>query len=210
MEEGVRVSETLKPTFTKILDVANPNGQWVCSACLLAMHEKWPVKGREKLQKLRNYGHYVTASQWRMLQLKSKDPRDRRFAQKVLVGEHKECWACVLAVSGQKHLLYHAPVNLPGERRIKFLLEEETCECLPQDLRKLLKIIEDLGQKFQVRDTKTNKGEVSSGRYDTRKIVQFGADQWERSERELRQWRGTVVFDAACYLAVPAEEGGEG
>ena len=197
---GLPARKAIRATFTNYDLLRGQGGTHVCSACLTAQSEKWPMPGREKLQKLRNYSHMVTPTSWETY---SKTRKDRRRFVAALLADHPDPWGGVVAVSGQKHLLFRAPVNPPGVGRLRFLVEEEECACSREDLRAVLELVATLGGTFSVRTSSHGPGEVETGQYRPDRIATFGPAEWAGLEEQLEPWRGTVLFSAALFLATP-------
>ncbi len=95
-------------SFNDWSSVAYPNSESICSGCKIAFDEKRQIAGRDKLQKVRNWSWMVTDGGMTIL----GSPKDIR--QSCLVPPSGR-FAIAVAVSGQKHILWRAPVNQPGD-----------------------------------------------------------------------------------------------
>lgn len=206
-----RIKGWLKPTFTAYpLMKAYAHEAWICVACLHATWEDAVVPGSSAnlnantglptKKKMRNFSHLVEGSHWRPC---TKAQEGRQEIRDFLLAVHAEPWAAAIATSGQKHILFLAPVNHPGLHGApaRVLVETEICTYTPADLERLLAVYEDLYTTF-------SKIEIVSGDYSPNRIVQFGVDRWGKQEAAIQKHRGDRLFELASFLAIRRENDG--
>lgn len=111
MSEGVPRQVAIKSTFTDHEKASSPNSTHLCISCAFSLCEAFPVTGYEKPQRLRTHSHFVTVREWEVLSKKQK-----ARMRDILLNPPEEHWAFVIAVSGQKHLLFRTPVNSSREQ----------------------------------------------------------------------------------------------
>lgn len=131
---GSPASEPFKPSsmFTAHDLVHDHRSRFVCAGCLIATDEKAVLAGKEKLQKRRNYSWLVTGKA--MVPYGKGDIGPLR---KICLDPPSEPWCLAIAVSGQKTILYRAPVNVV--RPIcAVLLEEQIVHFEPSQLGAVL------------------------------------------------------------------------
>lgn len=110
----------LRSSFADWWHVANPKSQVICNGCDIALREKVPMEGRDKLQKTRSYSWLVTTT----------DATPYTKADKAVLLRHclappDPPWALAIADSGQKHLLYRTRANCD---RSPWVVQFETAE----------------------------------------------------------------------------------
>ena len=184
---GLPFQQWVRPTFTdwdKIL-----HGDIICQRCQFAFEEQSILLaeklGKDKPQRMRNYSHFVVSGQWVPL---SKSEKSRMV--EILRGEFD---LAVIAVSGQKHILFRAVPRI-----VQY--EEQRLHDLPTALRLLGPVTEMYTAGF-------SKQEIASGRYHPEKLIAF--PKWYELERELRPHRGSLAFEMAIFLAQREEPNGE-
>jgi hypothetical protein len=133
------VETALKKTFTAWRSVVCPESDWVCDGCPVALDEKADL-GKDKPQKIRNYSWVVTAT---TADFFSKAIEDRQKLSQVCLQPPTPPFAVVIATSGQKQLLFRAPVNWQSDI-VSLLLEEEQLTYAPFSLRSRLDLIDRL------------------------------------------------------------------
>lgn len=185
---------TLPPTFMDYDKARCPESGYICDACWFSMAEQSELLaervGKDRPQRMRNYSHFVLDGQWYPL---SKG--DKR-AMCNLLEQAPEL--AVIAVSGQKHLVFRAQ---PG----RWQVEEQAV--LP-DVDRLGAM---MAQVQTLYDGGFSKGEIESGHYTSRRIMAYGVERWESVERVIRHWRGSATFELAVFLCQKSEgEDGQG
>lgn len=124
---GVRVTKT----FWDWDAVAFPRSEWQCAGCTEFLREKREMSGYEKPQKTRNHSWYASDKP----ELRSFTKRDLPALREICLDPPADfAWGLAIAVSGQKHILYRTPVNLPGGESFKVQLEQLTVGYHPDDL----------------------------------------------------------------------------
>jgi hypothetical protein len=137
---------------------------------------------------MRNYSHFIVKGEWIVL---SK-------AQKVKIAEtlFSNPDVAVIAATGQKHIIFRAR---PGH----WQFEEQTI--VPDRIR----LVACLSPIQGLYDGGFSKGQIQSGRYDQRSIMEFGPGEWHRVETRLRSLRGTKIFSLALFLAQKGAQDGD-
>lgn len=160
-------------------------GSIICHACQFAFADDSVLLaqrlGKDKPQRMRNYSHFVVAGEWRPI---SKG--DKRQMADILL--HQAPDAVIVAVSGQKHLIFRA---LPGWWQI----EEQAVRPFPAQLAIVLATVEALyGSGFA-------KEEIETGRYAQARILAQGLPTWRPLEAIIRPLRGSLALSLALFLA---------
>lgn len=99
----------VQKTFTAVADVANPGSGFVCGGCVTSMEEKTEftmLDGEIRTDKVRGYSWIVTS---RAIALTVKHRDAMRDA---CVNPPAPPFTIVLSMTGKKHLMYRAAVNL--------------------------------------------------------------------------------------------------
>lgn len=178
---GISFDVWVKETFTNFDNLKQ--GDVICKNCLFKFdeHSKMLAKkvGKEKPQRMRNYSHFIVNGEWIPL---GKDKKSR-MADLLLSCDPK---LAVISESGQKHLWFRAK---PG----MWQFEEQSIIPDKELLRWLLIRIEKLMQTF-------SKTEIKSGRYNQKRILDFGLQFWAHIENEIKQHRGSQYFELALFL----------
>ncbi|MEG3070998.1 MAG: hypothetical protein RQM92_09490 [Candidatus Syntrophopropionicum ammoniitolerans] len=99
-------------------------------------------------------------------------------------------FVCCLAVSGQKHLTFKAPVNV-DRQRFTVMLEEQPIHVSPKKLEHLLDMVEELYVYF-------TKNEIITGNYSQHRIKECGIRQWGELEGMLEFWRAGHCLSWLC------------
>jgi len=190
----------IKPTFMDHDKCAAPTATYVCPACVFAFDERSAllqcIVGKDKPQRMRNYSHFVTAQGWLPLGKGDK----RRMQDLLLAAEFPRL--AVVAVSGQKHIIFRAAVNPPGATAGWVQLEEQRLWVNPPELHMLLHMIEQLCTGG------FSKAEIRSGHYAQYRIARFGPSDWWALEERLRPRRGHSLFDLALFLGQKGDSDG--
>lgn len=159
-------------------------GEIVCHACLFTFDDSSALLqarlGRDKPQRLRNYSHFVLDGVWHPLSKANK----REMVELLRAGPE----VAVIAVSGQKHILFRAR---PGWWQI----EEATV--LPFGVA-LWPALTDVERLY---NGGFSKAEIATGQYIQRRIIQFGLGEFLELEARLRPQRGTMPLELALFLA---------
>jgi hypothetical protein len=145
---------------------------------------------------MRNYSHFIVAGEWIPL---SKAEKWRM--RQILLGVPFPKLA-VIAVSGQKHLVFRARWNDEDAAAGWVQFEEAPIFVEPKQLAAKLDVVDALYQVF-------TKSEIATGHYAMRSIQQFGIERFMRLEATASQWRGQPLFDLALFLAQRSDENGD-
>ncbi len=168
-------------------------GEILCHACQFAFTDRSAPLGDRlqtgKPQRMRNYSHFVVGGVWYPVSKGDK----RRMAEILL---HLAPEVAVIAVSGQKHLIFRAS---PGW----WQFEEQAVRPFPAQLATALQAVEALyGGGFA-------KSEIESGRYSQARIMAYGLAAWRAQEDIIKPLRGALSLALALFLAQrPQEEDG--
>lgn len=197
--EGIAFEKWVKPTFTDFDKLQG--GEIVCDACLFffdeASEELAKRMGKEKPQRMRNYSHFIVNGEWTPLSKGNKAQM-----RELLLGETFPELAAI-ADSGQKHIVFRATRNPAGSKAGWVQFEEQKLYLLPDELRGLLALIEQLYEEF-------SKGEIESGNYEGHRILKFGMDRWLELENKIKAMRGKPIFSLALFLAQRSDDGKSG
>ena len=168
-------------------------GTIICHACQFCFADQNQALtarlGKDKHQRMRNYSHFVFRGEWIPL---SKGDKLRMRTILLAVPD-----VAVVATSGQKHIIFRAQ---PGWWQI----EEQSVRAFPAELARLLPLVEE------IYGAGISKAEIESGRYQQRRLLDFGLARWREVESELKPLRGTVRLQLALFLAQKGYEGDTG
>lgn len=188
-------------TFTN-WDLLFP-GEVICDACAFWFAQRSEElarrTGKEKLQRMQNYSHFVKAGEWIPLGKGDK----ARMQELLLAPPFPEMAA--ITTSGQKHIAFRARrrLNPPGATAGWVQFEEHSLWVEPEKLRALLDIIEELYTVF-------SKSEIETGQYNQYRIQSFGMERWMELEDKIGPIRKTLLFALALFLAQRKEESQHG
>lgn len=167
--------------------VRSPQSAHVCEPCIWAM-------GGRGTEAMRMWTHLYDAGEYVRVN-KAHKPQIREFLRKPKRGP----WFAAIADSGQKQILPWVPVNPPGCKRGRVLMDE-TFVALPDDSG--WQLVDDMTQLLT--DGATKAG-VERGEY--------GPGEWARCPEAIRafedKWghlRGGAWFGLALWLAQRDEE----
>lgn len=164
-------------------------GTIICHACQFGCDEAnielTQRTGKEKLQRMRNYSHFVLNHKWLPLSKGNK----HRMREILMQGPQ----LAVIAESGQKHLVFRAQ---PGF----WQFEEQRMRPCPELLIALLDLIE------QLYNAGARKSEIESGRFSQRTLLKIGVDLWRVVNPQLTPYRGGLPLKLAIFLAQKEED----
>lgn len=144
-------------------------------------------------QRMRNYSQFVVGGQWTPL---SKGQKAEMTALLTAVPFPE---LAVVAESGQKHIVFRARRNPVGSVAGWVQLEEDTIWVDPGKLRALLDVVEALMPGF-------GKGQIESGEYYQKNIMEFGFAKWHALEQKVKPHRGGQLLRLAIFLGqMPGE-----
>jgi len=162
-------------------------GDILCAACQFTFDDAQPLltqrTGKDKPQRMRNYSHFVVGGKWL--------PLSKGQKREMLACLRRNPTAAVIATSGQKHIIFRAQAGW-------WQVEEQG---LLPNLRSMdanLALVEPLYAVF-------SKEEIDSGRYQQKRMMEFGLAKFLQIETALKAWRGSVYFDLALFLAQKEE-----
>lgn len=194
-DNGTSFQDWVKDTFTDF-DKLHP-GDTLCNDCAFWFNERSTElaekTGKDKPQRIRNYSHFIKSGTWTPLSKANKHEMQRLL----LNGPFPEL--AIIADSGQKHIAFRARRNPTGGVVGWVQFEESSVWVEPEMLSVITVLIQEMLSIF-------SKSEIHSGRYDTRRIIQYGTEAWTKQEDELKHWRGQRIFDLAIFLSQKQEE----
>ena len=194
LTDGVPLRSVLKDTFMDRDKARNPAGSHFCLACAWSFSEQVPMAGRDKPQRLRNYSHIVQRGVWHCL---SKGQKANMRG--LLLDPPPDEWLGVIAESGQKHVIFRAPIAI-GRDRCAIQFEEQRVTYAPSALAALLTPVEALLSGGM------SKTEIESGHYLTYRIARLGMDAWWPIEQIIKPHRGTALLHLAVFMAQKEED----
>ncbi len=95
----------LSSSFNERYACAYPDSDSICQGCQIALDEKAVMAGRDKPQKMRSWSWLITADNAEPIAGVAR-------LRAVCLDPPTPPWVLTVAVSGQKHLIWRAPVNL--------------------------------------------------------------------------------------------------
>ena len=142
-DESEPASRWVKRTCTVRQYVAAPGSEFVCRGCAASMNERAEVPVADEPQP--RYGKRVRCFSWVITAAKARAFTHAHIPQlAALCCEPPEPpFGLVLAVSGQRHLIYRGAVNLQRDL-VTVSLEEEQITYAPRLLRDRLRLAESL------------------------------------------------------------------
>ena len=177
--KGLPTKKAIKPTFTDHPCARGYGSSSICPGCAFCLTAR----------ELRNYSILATTD-------RLSHP-SRAEWREILINPPEPPFVMCLAVSGQKHLSFKAPVNL--ERgHYAVLLEEREIFVTPGRIEQAIEAVEALYAYF-------SKAEIETGRYSQHKIKQCGISRWGQLEAAIENWRGRPLFDLAVFVAQKRE-----
>lgn len=200
------ITRLLKSTFTDYNVARGDAGAGICAACAWWMQDKntdlQTLLGRDKPQKARNYSLFLApdgAGEAKRTHVLSK--AQKREMASLLLSEQGIPDVAVIAVSGQKHLVFKARVNPPGQRAGWVLYEEQHLWLDRLQFGELFDAVQALYRSGY------SKEAIETGRYtfypDSDRTV------WRMYEPLVRARRGSIELSLAVYLAQMDAPGGE-
>jgi len=176
---GLPTKKAIKDTFTDHPYARGQGSASVCAGCAFCL----------SMRELRNYSILATV-EYILHPSRSK-------WQDILLAPPEPPFVMCLAVSGQRHLSFKAPVNLDREK-FTVLLEDQAVHVIPEKLKSVLEAVEALYVYF-------TKEEIATGRYSQHRIKECGLRRWERLDANVVDWRGRPLFELALFVAQKRE-----
>jgi hypothetical protein len=143
-------------------------------------------------QKSRNYSHFVKGGVWYALS------KGDKAAMMELLSTPPFPEVAIIAESGQKHIAFRAAANAPGAVSGWVQFEEQSTWIEPGRLLQVIQVVESLYTGF-------SKNHIESGDYPPALMVRFGLQAWRKLEDAAANWRGSVLFRLALFLAQKGE-----
>lgn len=179
-DQHIPRAKAINSEFTNHGWAKSPTSAVVCVPCVLFL--KASPMGRHYW---RNKGHMFTAgrhyevgrNEWRAL----------------LAQEHEPPYLATVPVSGQKHLIFRAPVVYGQSAAVQF--EEEQVWFNPGEFGELLKRFEDLY------NAGLRKDEIVSGRPAPNRINKIGTVRWHEMDCRIEPYRGTRLLLLVAHCA---------
>lgn len=192
----------IKDTFMDHDKCKASASEWICEACAWSFSEHVFMEGRERLQRLRTYSHFVVNGVWRCLSKAQKSEM-----KNILLNPPPGEWIGVIANSGQKHIIFRAPVAV-GAMPAIIQFEETQIAYLPRDLQHALYVIEYL---LALGFSKT---EIERDDYLPPRVMRAGMATWQNLRSQVSPLRGSPLLALALFLAqkpnaAESDEGGE-
>lgn len=196
-KQGQEFDKWVRDTFTD-WDKLLP-GEIICDDCSFWFEQKSILlqekMGKDKPQKMQNYSHFIVGGEWIPL---SKG--DKSIMAELLLGESLPELAAI-ANSGQKHIVFRATRNQPGQNAGWVQFEEQSIFVYPEELKTLLDAIEELYEIFA-------KSEIETGNYVGYRVIKFGLERWQELEQQIKNQRGKPLFSLAIFLAQKRSKNG--
>lgn len=183
---GLDFSGWVKDTFNdhdKLLP-----GSIICQACQFAFDDASTLlterTGKDKPQRMRNYSHFVVTGEWLPLSKGQKSEMIRALQSGPQVA--------IIAEGGQKHIIFRAQFGW-------WQFEEQA---LPPDIATLSSHLSAIQLLY---DGGFSKEEIETGRYDGRRMMQFGIAEFLRLRSQVEPVRDSPLFGLALFLVQKTE-----
>jgi CRISPR type IV-associated protein Csf1 len=178
--KGQPTKKAIKPTFTDMPYARALDSNAVCDACAFCL----------SYRELRNYA--LVATETELMHPGRPQVKD------LLLNPPEPPFVICIAVSGQKWIHFKSQVNYSREA-FSVNLEEGQVKVEPAKLRTMLETIEYLYAVF-------SKEEILSGRYNQKRIKDFGMDRFSKNEDLITELRGSRLFGLAVFVAQKQEK----
>ena len=140
---------------------------------------------REKPQRFRTYSHVVKDGEWFCLTKADK----RLIFQLIVEGAEMVC----LTETGQKHVLFKHKIGMWQLDELHVKPDVELLGLLHYHMCELL--------AFQFSQT-----EIITGSYNSGRIIKAGLQNWQEHESEIKQYRGSGIFDFTAFMLYTDEK----
>lgn len=134
---------------------------------------------RDKPQRFRTYSHIVYNREWFCLTKADK----RQIFNLIISGAEMVC----LAETGQKHILFKHKSGFWQLEELHIKPDIETLKHLHYHMCELL--------SYQF-----SQNEIVSGSYISARVMKAGLDNCRRHEAEIKNFRGSAIFDFASFM----------
>lgn len=196
---GIGIGDFISKSLTDQNTFRCPDAPFVCEACAYVRGRFSPVPGRpakdgkESGGRFANFSHFMDEARYENAS-KGEKPKILQWLQ----GPKQGWWFCVIADSGQKHLLPYARMNPPGSRGVIRFEEQE----IPLPSLGELVIVDEM---IELLTAGATKEELASGDYTARGWMLCG-DAIRAFEGSHGGKRGGAWFSLAVWLAQRDEE----
>lgn len=164
-------------------------GSIICPVCQFIFDDASALlaerTGKDKLQRMRNYSHFVVGGEWLPLSKGQKSD--------MIQALHSNPQVAIIAEGGQKHIIFRA-------QRGWWQFEEKS---LPPDIATLSAHLSAIQTLY---DGGFSKAEIETGRYDQRRIMQFGIADFLRLRGQVDPVRDSLLFGLALFLVQKTED----
>jgi hypothetical protein len=187
---GIPFESWVRATFTDWDKLTA--GDIICEACLFCFEDSnlfLDARIGRPRQRMRNYSHFVSSGEW--------FPVSKGAKPQMLDMLHRHPEVAVIAQSGQKHIIFRA---LPGWWQFEETRIRPDITLLDRALALILPLY---AGGF-------SKGEIASGFYGQRRILEFGVAEWMRCDQGIKSLRGSPIFAVAIFLAQRDKEENDG
>lgn len=196
--------------FTNHNEAKAPRSQSVCihcAFCLLA-HEFHTVEKKDKVSKKGAVKagdvKICEAGTLRMYSLRatptSLEHHTPATLKEAILNPPEPPFVMTVATSGQKHLTFRAGV---GMNRDNYPVQFEEVQVWVER-EKLVEMVVFIEKHYSKEGF--TKAELQSGDYSSARILKFGIQRWKEMEEQLKQWRGSQLFELACFISRKSEE----
>lgn len=185
MEQGIKLKKVFSNVFTDWNQAKCPEETHVCPACSFCL-----LTNKKHRYGIRTFSNVANQDRlWlpnrQELRTFMLDPPDPPFVMN-------------LAVSQKKHIAFKGEVNYSKDV-YSVMYEEMPVMIHRENFKKLI----DLVEHFLFGFTKT---EVLTGKYNQKRILDFGIESWEAFEEKIRRVRGNPILDVCLFVAQKIEE----
>lgn len=172
---GRPVAKAILPTFTDRDKARQPQSKSVCPGCTFCLTQR----------EMRNYSMVVTTG-------KVIHP-DRPTLRQLLLEPPEPPFVFCVATSGQLHLHFKSAINYDCDNYV-VQMEQVKVTVRREIFADMLTNIEILYSTF-------SKEEITTGRYNQKRIKNFGLEKFQELESCIAGYRGQRLFDVAVFVA---------
>lgn len=185
MEQGIKIKKVFSNVFTDWNQAKCPTETHVCPSCSFTiLTNKKQRYGIRTFTNVANKDHLWITNR-KELRTFMLDPPDPPFVMN-------------LAVSQKKHIAFKGEANYSKEI-YSVMYEEMPVLVNREKFKTLLELVENFLYGF----TKT---EILTGKYNQKRILDFGIEEWESFEEQIEKYRGNSILDVIMFVAQKVEE----
>ena len=177
--KGQSTKKAIKPTFTDTPYARALHSHAVCVGCAFCLSRR----------ELRNYA--IVATETALLHPSREQVRD------MLIEPPEPPFLICIAISGQKWVHFKSQVNYSRDV-FTVNLEESQISVIPEKLKAMVETVEHLYTTF-------SKEEILTGRYNQKRIKDFGINRFSQAEDRIAPFRGSQLFELAVFVAQKKE-----